>query len=215
MATSQNTLIGRASGSVDGVTFLTIFRKNVMRAKMSAQTNPNSTAQQAQRFKYNFQFDFYKKNKTIINLGLSNYTQKMTFWNSFQKLNAKTVFSDNGTAIPNVDISKLLISKGTIGTQPIVDLQVTGFGNPFLIWDSFNFLPYNAEPTDQAHAILMSSETGQFWYRLHPTQRQADVLQFNGGTTPSPGYSFYVWLFFVNPTSGKVSDSVFYEWVSV
>lgn len=112
MATSQNTLIGRSSGSVDGVTFLTIFRQNVMRAKMSHQTNPNSTAQQSQRFKYNTLLSIYEMGKNVIDIGFKKYSPNRTPWNSFMSYNAKTMFTNNGTSVPNVDIAKLQIGRG-------------------------------------------------------------------------------------------------------
>lgn len=211
MATSQNTLIGRASGSVDGVTFLTIFRKNVMRAKMSHQTNPSSIAQRLQRSKYGQLMGLYADWISVVNIGLESQRKKMTIVNLFQSLNIKNVFTDNMDGTATLNYESLQISKGTIGKQFVTNMIISFFDNPIIQWDYTNFKPYNSSPNDEAHAVLISSQTGQYWFKRFNPIRSSNSLEFLGGTLPDIGYSYYVLLFFQNPVTKQVSDTVFFE----
>lgn len=206
MATSQNTLIGRASGSVDGVTFLTIFRKNVMRAKMSHQTNPNSPSQAAQRFKYNFILSLYQANKAYINIGLKGRDQKRSIYNFFQNQNIKSIFIDDFPNLPTVDYSKIQFSKGLL-KKPIISKM--GIAPP-------PYGVYAEIPTNQkvvTSHVYWLYVIGYNWANGESTSHNLQYFNaferifFEFPTFPSAGDNVATYAFFVNRTTGEISDT--------
>lgn len=206
MARVQNTLIGRASGSVDGVTFLTIFRKNVMRAKMSHQTNPNSTAQQSQRFKYNTLKTLYDYGKSILDIGFRYYSINQTPWNAFMKYNSKTVFQNNGTAVPNVNMFNLSIARG------VIERHRTGESNLFSNADAYQVfwfatVPYRGTPDDIAHVVVINLTKGLVFIDSSVTRKDEVVYIFSDVNLDPTDVSIS-YVFFQNPITNEVSDSV-------
>ena len=206
MATTQNTLIGRASGSVDGVTFLTIFRQNVMREKMTAQTNPNTTAQQAQRFKYNTLLTLYTVGKLIIDIGFRYYSKNRTPWNTFMKYNMNTIFVNNGTATPNVFMENMSIARGVIARHRI------GESNLYANVDMFQVfwlaqLPYRGTWEDIAHVVVLNLSKQTVYLDSSKTRAEQEVLIYSA--TPMDPTDYCIsYVFFQNPITNEVSDSV-------
>lgn len=206
MARVQNTLIGRASGSVDAVTFLTIFRKNVIRAKMTHQTNPNSTAQQSQRFKYNTLKTLYDYGKSILDIGFRYYSINRTPWNSFFKYNAKTVFQNNGTATPGVNMMNLSIARGIIEKHRVGESNLYSNSNLYQIfW--FTTVPYRGTSNDIAHVVVINLTKGLIFMDSSAT-RADEVVYITSTVNLDPTDDSISYVFFQNPITNQVSDSV-------
>lgn len=207
MARVQNTLIGRASGSVDEVTFLTIFRQNVIRAKMAHQTNPNSTAQQAQRFKYNTLLELYENGKDVIDIGFKKYSPNRTPWNSFMAYNSKAMFTNNGTSVPDMDITKLQTGRGyLIPRSRIFGELFQGQDVGWLAFpDAFN-LKYMSGST--AGVLIINATQGVISSNIvTPDFNGAVYLQTK--TINLTGDIIYVSMFYFTDIDGALHDSWF------
>lgn len=206
MARSQNTLIGRASGSVGEVTFLTWKAVNVIRAKMSHQTNPNSPSQAAQRFKYNFILSFYQAHKEFINIGLKGSNRKMTIYNLFQNQNLKSIFINNFPSLPIVDYSKIQISKGLLNKPIISSMGISP--PPFGV---FANIPAG-QKIDASHVywlyVIGYNWTNGQW-ESHNLQYFNSFTQvyFEFADFPDPTDNLATYAFFVNRTTGEISDT--------
>lgn len=206
MARSQNTLIGRSSGSVGEVTFLTWKAINVIRAKMSHQTNPNSPGQAAQRFKYNFILSLYQAHKELINIGLKGSNRKMTIYNLFQNQNLKSIFINNFPSLPAVDYSKIQLSKGLLN-KPIISFIGISPSPPGL----FANIPSN-QKVDPSHVYWLYI-IGYNWsngqWQSHSTQYFNLPIQvvFQFADFPDPTDNLATYAFFVNRTTGEISDT--------
>lgn len=206
MARVQNTLIGRASGSVDAVTFLTIFRKNVMRAKMSAQTNPNTTSQQAQRFKYNTLLSLYEILKPIIDVGFRYYSINRTTWNSFMRYNMKTVFQNNGTATPDLLWINMQTGRGVIGRHREGESNLYSNSDVYeIFW--FTTVPYRGTPNDIAHVVVINLTKGLVFMNSSKT-RKDEIVYLLSDVPLDPTDDSISYVFFQNPITNQVSDSV-------
>lgn len=206
MARSQNTLIGRSSGSVGEVTFLTWKAVNVIRAKMSHQTNPNSPGQAAQRFKYNFILSLYQAHKELINIGLKNSNRKMTIYNLFQNQNLKSIFINDFPNLPTVDYSKIQFSKGLFKKPIISKMGIAP--PPFGVYAE---IPTN-QKVDTSHVYWLYV-IGYNWANGESISHNLQYFNaferifFEFPTFPSPGDNVATYAFFVNRTTGEISDT--------
>lgn len=112
MARVQNTLIGRSSGSVSQTTFLTWKTINVVRSKMSHQTNPKTQLQRNQRMRYNLLREFYKNFQNGIDIGFASRTRKRSAFNAFMARNLKPENFIGDAPTMSIDYSKLVLAYG-------------------------------------------------------------------------------------------------------
>ena len=208
MARVQNTLIGRASGAVGQVVFLTWKRLNVTRAKPIDVANPDTLPQQEQRNRFIILRRFFDNNQIAINTGLSLYAKKLIPVNVFFKQNIKTAFINPFPPVQQLVFSKLIIAKGIITPIPIsfiTAFSITTFAkitwSPEIIGKEMTF-------SDDAHAIMWNETTDTYFY-LSGVKRANEELTVNLSTTFSINDVIHAWLFFVSADGRKVSDSTY------
>lgn len=210
MARVQNTLIGRASGSVDNVTFLTIFRKNVIRAKMSHQTNPNTALQQQQRNKFGYIVELYRLLKPILIIGLKNRNRKMTIFNFFQYLNQQNAFTNLGGGAIQFNPEALKISYGLIPVTPIADLFFFSGTNDVGVLTNLELGP--GQSYTDSFIIVAFNETQQKWAISNQVYtRPADFKVIELPTDMEVGDIINVWLYSINNSTGLLSDTSFFS----
>lgn len=204
MARVQNTLIGRSSGSVGNVTMLTVWRENVIRSKMSSQTNPNSPSQSLQRSRYNAVYDFYKNARSIIDVGVNYYDKHMSARNKFQKLNLKASKFDNGSPAPEYNLFKT--SHGLIQMHRPAESNYSSDGLVFQVfW--FTTIPYRGSAIDDVF-IVIYNVTQNRYNLFSGAKREDEVVYFPSGYVIQPTDLLYSYVFFRNPITREVSDSV-------
>lgn len=176
---------------------------------MAAQTNPNSTAQQSQRFKYGFLFETYKNIKNIVDLGIYDYTRKMTFWNAFQKLNMKNVFIDNGTATPNIVLSNLIITKGLLPKFRVLifTVRATGLNSSFL-WSTA--IGNGRLFTDKLSVVMYCEQTNSWQSNYNVATRVNASINLPTTLLCNTGDTVHVWLMFSTANTKKFQDSQYY-----
>ena len=123
MAITQNTLIGKSSGSVGGATFSSWKGKNVLRTKPTSVANPKSPGQVAQRLKMAKAVQLFRSLAGVFNLGYASKAVGMSSYNAFIKnvLNSGAISGDDNLNV--TDFTALNFSQGTL--NPEMDLSAT------------------------------------------------------------------------------------------
>lgn len=208
MARVQNTLIGRASGSVGNIVFLTIKLFNVIRSKPISVSNPNTDFQKWQRNRFGQTVSLYRLLKSLISVGLKNRNRKMSVFNYFQHISQQDMFTDLPDGLVGFVPSKMQLSKGLIqSTNVVIDglyPDTTGF---YLIW-RLNNVPSNSSDTDVPYALIWNQTQDIWTIPDYSSYTRGDGgIPFVIGVEPTPFDVYHAWLFFVNPVSGLISDT--------
>lgn len=221
MARVQNTLIGRASGSVGEVVFLTWRLINVTRAKPESVANPNTILQQQQRNRFGGIVGLYNLNgyaadqatthmQAILKLGLKNRNRKMTLFNFFQKLNQQNCFDNVGDGSVAFLPENLKLSYGLEITASSKITTANNGANQF-IWSSDNS-NLNADNEDNYFAAVYWNETQNVWiFREFADLYRFSLHSFNLGAGHSLQTNdvIHLWQFNYNPYTFKCSDTVY------
>lgn len=114
MAIVQNTLIGKASGSVGGTTFTSWKGKNVLKAKPTQVANPRTQAQTDQRSVFVSAINLYRMASLALSLGFNALAVGKSAYNAFVSENLK-----NGSLSKNVesniyDLDTFKTAKGSL-----------------------------------------------------------------------------------------------------
>lgn len=207
MARVQNTLIGRASGSVGEVVFLTWRLINVTRAKPETVGNPNTILQQQQRNRFGATVELYRILKDVISVGLKNRNRKMTLFNFFQYLNQQSCFSNVGdgsvTFLPeNLKLSYGLAQKPfVIGINAIYSVTNVSF--------TMGSIPYPEVGWDNQYFIAIFNITkGTYVLSMGQFVQDQSNFNINMNETIGMGSIVYAYIFVYNPLTKEVSDTV-------
>ena len=226
MARVQNTLIGRASGSVGQVVFLTWRLINVTRAKPTSVANPDTILQQQQRNRFGqtvglynlsgFPADEFTTNmQPLLQLGLKNRNRKMTLFNFFQKLNQQSCFDNVGDGSIAFLPENLKLSYGLEVTAPAT-ITTANVGSNQFVWTS-DTSNVNAGNYDNLFAAAVWNETQNVWiFRLNAGLYRLSSHSFNLGigNNLQSGDVLHLWQFNYNPYTLNSSDT-FYATVTV
>ena len=208
MARVQNTLIGRSSGSVGEVVFLTWKHINVTRSKPTSVANPDTLPQQKTRNKFLRLQQYFKQLKPLVNVGFKGYARKKSPNNIFyqENVNSSITTSPSGNVIFTPSIFK--ISKGSLLATPIISvIRYAGAQELIFTWPTD--LQANQSADDIVKVCAYTGSGNVFSILDSSVIRSAGTITLPLVTNPNPIFSMYAWMFFVNSKSGKVSDSVY------
>lgn len=185
MARVQNTLIGRTSGSVGEVTFLTWKTINVIRKKMWGQPVSNTQPQLNQRQRYGILVNFYKYAAEAIEIGLHYVSKKMSAQNMFLKQNlipSKFI----GTAPTMVfDWPQMQLSKGVLLEKKMAEVNLQAYSTLMQVFWHVDLR--NNQLSSDILCILIYNETQNLWFFTDNYIRSEEVFvvnvlwQSNGG----------------------------------
>lgn len=206
MARVQNTLIGRASGSVGMVVFLTWRLLNVTRSKPTSVDNPQTILQQAQRSKFAQTVGLYRDFNELIKLGLINRNRKMSIFNFFQYLNQKNIFQDAGAGVQVLIPENIKLSYGLMTKTRLISLN--GFNSLTTVSLSRATQSYGNQSPDDLQSFLFINVTQGFYaYFLDHWMRDDGSSVINLGNQNFAGDEIYAFCFARNISSGLISDT--------
>lgn len=208
MARVQNTLIGRASGSVGQVVFLTWRLINVTRSKPSSVANPDTILQQQQRNRFGATVELYRILKDILAVGLKNRNRKMTLFNFFQYLNQQKCFDNVGDGTVAFLPENLIVSYGKNGG--VNNLKLLGAnGGPSVQFTWIDLpLPDGFTFNDKVYAAVFNENSGQWGvYSAASNFRNLQFLNLIMPSNQTTGDVLHGFIFFKNPETGLVSTS--------
>lgn len=206
MARVQNTLIGRASGSVGEVVFLTWRLINVTRSKPVSVSNPNTILQQQQRNRFGATVELYRILKEVLAVGLKNRNRKMTLFNFFQYLNQQNCFDNVGDGTVAFLPEHLIISYGlaqklkqggiqTLEVEGIVRVLFAG-GNPPVENDN-----------DLFFGVAFNEDTGQWGLSAPNTLWVGSQKNIYMPSSYNINQRLHIWWFFTNNSMTKIGQT--------
>lgn len=206
MARVQNTLIGRASGSVGQVEFLTWKGINVTRAKPMSVVNPNTVFQQTYRDLYGQMVGYYRQLLPFLKFSFKTRNRKMTIFNYFQKQNMPHAFLDNGDGTVTLIPKNLIISKGLLPNFRLLSSTIrhTGQDCTFL-WSSA--IGNGRSFSDKLSIILFCVETKEFQVNQFVAQRNTTLVNIPVTINISAGNTVYYYMVFSSPDGKLIQDA--------
>ncbi len=212
MAILQNTLIGRSRGSIGGVTFSTWKGLNVGKSKPVSVANPDTDPQKAQRSAMTQIVALFRQVVGAVEIGFRKLAVHQSAYNAFTSYNLKNAVGKAG-AVATIIKNNLLFSKGTIGVVPfLTHVASVGAETIVLTWDD-SIIPVGGSATDELSLVAINGITNQAIY-----------LPITGGQDRSTGTATFavpadfmtlgqtltLYPFWLNSTSGEVSDNNHY-----
>ena len=211
MARVQNTLIGRASGSVGNVVFLTWKLLNVTRSKPVSVENPNTVPQQSYyRNKYGFAVSLYNAIRLLVDAGLKNQAVKMTIQNQFLKQNLGKSINTAGTPAVIFTPSKFVLSIGTMGVRRVIFSEARPFTNYVAVSWIKSELPYLGALNDIAYLLVLNEATKEFAYTSQSNLSEESLTATFSQNNIS-GQKIHIWLFFTSLDGSKVSVPFYFS----
>jgi hypothetical protein len=207
MATTQNTLIGKASGSVGGVTFGSWKGKNVIRSKPQSVANPNSAGQQKSRGKLTTAVSLYRQGAGVFNAGFMQMANGKSAYNAFTSENVKNGSIAHTKPLLIDDLTKFRASKGTLAQAKVTNTTVDVPSHSVIVGiDNSNMLA-GQSGEDQA-ALLLVDATGKIiGHEVNAGPRAGESATLNNAVGLVVGQTYHIYLFFVNPYTRQVSES--------
>lgn len=206
MARVQNTLIGKASGSVGGATFSTWKGINVLKSKAEIVANPQTDAQMSQRQKMSLLVAIFRLVSLVIDKGFQALAVKKSAYNAFISENLKV---DNFTGTyPSqlINYWNLKISKGTIGTTDIATAVGTAASKDVVItWDE-NDVPVGSNADDIAVSAVYN-KTQDIWAFGSDVARSVGTVTVSLAENVASEDELFMYLFFKEATGNEVSTS--------
>jgi len=127
MSKSQNPLTGHMSGSMANFNTYTRYGENIISSRAFARKDANSVSQIAQRASFKLMVNAYKSFGGIPKLSFKDRLEKQTIFSAFIAANLPEAINKTG-AVPVIDYSKLLVSKGTLLPVAVPSAEASASG---------------------------------------------------------------------------------------
>lgn len=208
MAKVQNTLIGRASGSVGGATFTTWKGINVLKSKPESVANPKTLGQRSQRSRMSVMVAIYRLLASIITVGFKTRAIGKSAYNAFVSQNIVNATTVDNTGGAFINYPELKFSLGTIGAIPIASIVVNPSSTVATVaWDN-SLAPVGSNPDDIAFGVLYNANTKK-WVQSVNSTRAVGSITFQLDTQIIDGDDFHCYLAFKSADDADTSDSVY------
>lgn len=208
MAKVQNTLIGRASGSVGGATFTTWKGVNVLKSKPESVANPRTLAQRSQRNRLTIMVVVYRALALIVSIGFKSRAVAKSAYNAFMSSNIvpSTTVDEDGNATLN--FANLKFALGTMGSIPITAVNA-GAGQTQCEVEFNLFLnPLGSSQNDDAYMVAYNVRLNE-WIASNGFTRADGTADANFSGNILAGDTIHTYLFFKSANSDDVCDSVY------
>lgn len=206
MAVPQNTLIGKTKQSVGNATFTTWKGINVLKSKPVSVANPRTQGQVNQRQKMSNFVAFYRKNAAIFNAGFRQQAVKQSAYNAAASTNMTNFSIGDDPAVIFDNIELLETGKGSLYPAPITVATATAAGNSATVnWDDTPFA--DQLNSDKAYVLILGDDGVTLGQGLASSSRADGNIIVNNLDQIQLGDTIYAYLFFVQTSTGKVSNS--------
>ena len=206
---TANTLIGASRGSIGNATMTRVKGQNILKEKILQASGPNSEARQYQKSRYSLLTPIARTIKGAIDLGFAKLAIKKSPYNAWFEENSQTAAAGGSSTVAAFVPTAMKTGKGTIGVTLITTVNVTtGTADAIVSWAATP-LPVGGAASDVA-IIVIWNETTDEWTDASGTtaalrSAASKTVTMVGNWTTAD--LLHTWLFFRNPTTGKVSDS--------
>lgn len=214
MAIVQNPIIGKASGSVGGVTFTTWKGKNVLKSKPTSVSNPDTPAQKTQRSKLTLIVSVYRLIAAMVVIGFENLAIGKSIYNAFVSQNIQDATLGSAVGPATLVPENLLVSKGTIGSTPITSVITEGTGDGIAV-EFGAAIPVGGASTDLGYGLAYNRNKDHWYFSTVADARSEGAISLFNDLDISIGDVMDVYIFFKSATSSDVSDSTYLEYTVV
>ena len=208
MAIVQNTLIGRAKGSVGNATFSQWKGRNILKQKPSVVANPRSAQQQSNRSRFVALMQMALLLRPVIAMGFKEYASQMSWMNKFMSTNTNSgLFEWVGDAETGNWVrtsQNIVIAEGSLYPTP--------FGSSFANASTLNLSWFpgvvaNQTSADSFICIAVAETQLATISRLDGVTRSDAGSQFIFDTPLNDGEEVLISGFFMSPDGAIVSNS--------
>jgi hypothetical protein len=208
MARTQNTLIGRTSGSIGGVTFSTWKGINVAKSKATSVADPKTPAQIAQRARMANAVILFKALGTTLNTGFIEGATGKSAYNVFVSQNIKNGSISNNPAAVIGTAENFITSSGTLdNTEVTVASASAATDDVTIAWDAS--VLGNKLATDLAKIVIMDENGAVVGNPNANIARNDGPVAFDASRPLIVGETLHAYVFFYQSSSRKASDSVY------
>lgn len=162
MAVVQNTLIGKASGSVGNATFLSWRGINVLKSKPTSVANPRTPGQTLQRAKLTMIVMLYRAINNIINIGYAARAIKQSAYNAFVKSNIRNIFVVGADNVPTINYALVKIAQGTIQSLNLTATAPEANDQQVVLTYDESIIPIGANAEDNVRAVAYDATENQY-----------------------------------------------------
>jgi len=205
MATSQNPLTGKMSGTVGNFVATTYRGQNIIRSKAFYQKDANSEKQQKQRTVFKLMSSEYTSLASVIRLGFPNRPKNQSPYNAFMAANMPNAI-DNSGEIPVIDYSKMVVSKGTLPSVNVMSVTIETEGVK-IIYQPQQLNPMSSED-DEVIAMLKTTD-GAVFMATKPRGNSDSENLVLPCTNVVPENVLYIYLTVVSVNRQKASQTVY------
>lgn len=205
MATSQNPLTGKMSGTVGNFVATTYRGQNVIRSKAFNPKDANSDAQQKHRSTFKLMSDEYTSLASIISIGFPSRPKNQSPYNAFMAANMPDAVDTSGET-PAVDYSKMVLSKGSLPKVNVTSVEAGEEGV------TIHYQPRTSYPEatadDVVTAVLKTTEGEVFTVTKPRGSAETDsvLLPLPNATSENV---LYIYLIVVSANKQKASQTAY------
>lgn len=209
MAVTQNTLIGRARGSIGGVTFSKWKGLNVAKSKPVTVANPNTYKQRVSRLRLSIIVGLFRAAAAAIVAGFRERAVNKSEYNAFTSANA-TEFTDFDENLqPTYNYERLKVSQGSVGQIATLEVTQEGEDSIRINWDNAE-IPVGGAPGDDLYFVAIDTDSNTVIYadKVGVKREVGTAL-----VTPAAGLAGgakATYTFFVSNNQDKSSDSQYF-----
>lgn len=208
MAIVQNTLIGRASGSVGNATFSQWKGLNILKQKPSIVANPRSAQQQSNRSRFVALMQMALMLRPVATIGFKEYSGRMSWMNKFMSTNTQSnLFEWVGNAETGEWVRRsenIVIAEGSLFPTPFYS-SFADASTLNLLWETS--VVANQTTSDSFIGIAVAENQLATISRLDGITRSDAGGQFIFGTPLADGEEVLISGFFMSPDGAIVSNS--------
>lgn len=217
MAVVQNTLIGKASGSVGNVTFLSWRGINVLKSKPTSVANPRTPGQTLQRGKLTMIVMLYRAINNIVNIGYAARAIRQSAYNAFVKSNIRNIFTVGSDNIPIINYALLKIAQGTIQTLILEVKADDSTSNIIALNYTQGIIPIGATANDNVRAVAYNATNNTYGHYTDTITiaelRSLETLRIPFITQVTSGDVIHIYTFIDSAVGQSVSDSHYITYI--
>jgi hypothetical protein len=214
MARTQNTLIGRTSGSIGGVTFSTWKGINVAKSKATSVADPKTPAQLAQRARMANAVILFKALGAITNTGFIEGATGKSAYNVFVSQNIKngSIGSVPGTLLATP--AGFITSSGTLDNTSSQMASANASGNTIALqWDKT--VTGNKLSTDLVKIVVLDSTGAVVAEPQAVFSRIDSPITISSNRSLVVGETLHAYISFYQQSTRKSDDSSYSSQVVV
>ena len=208
MASTSNPLIGKASGSVGGVTMSSWKGINVIKSKPTSVANPQSDKQMDRRNALAAVVVIFRLVVSAVNAGFKSLAVKQSPYNAFSSYALKNAFTYAGTGTPTLIPANFKFSKGSIADTSISTVVVANADATVTVTFPTTATGASQSASDLAILVAYNEDNDEWFGELTSAARSTGTASIELPSACSTDDTVHVFLGFTSSNGSLQSDSI-------